>query len=154
MKKILVFLSFILPVFPAEYSVTKSTDLSSAAEVITVQQKAAPTKSVQLIGATMYCAVACAVTLERDGTAATGTATTPVKFNSAYAVSAVDAHHTSDVGVGEVLATYNVCAGCTVTIELRRFIMTRGIYSPVKNFSLRTAAITGVATLNLFWEEF
>src|SRR5574342_237649 len=80
---------------------TKQTSLSGAAEVITVQQPASNAKTVSFIGAYVDCSVACTITLERDGSAATATTLTPVALNSGTATAT--AWSGSDVGAGTVL---------------------------------------------------
>ncbi len=63
------------------FTVRKNTVLTAAAEVITLQQPATGSKTVNFIGFYIDCSVACTVTLERNGAAATSTALTVNNIN-------------------------------------------------------------------------
>lgn len=137
--------------FSADYSITKKTSLSAAAEVITIQQPSSGARSVRFEAATLYCSVACEVTLERDGSAASSTALTVNKLaGSAVPNPTVQAFSSSNVGSGTVLARYNVPAGSTLVVDLGSFGWVEGSN---RNITFRTDAITGVFVINVFWTE-
>lgn len=134
------------------YSATCNATLSSAATACTVQQPASGAQNVRLVRAQVYCSVACSITQERNGTAATATAVTiklvnPDKTDAATA----KAWSASDVGVGTALSTLPLPAGLSsITFD--------GVYligsGTAKNYTIRTNSITGDVTIVIQWEEY
>ena len=136
-------------VYTAEY---KATGLSSAASVVTVQLGNITTiKAVYLQSAAVYCSVACEITLERDGTQATGTALTPTATRSGSPTVKATAWRSSDAGVGTVLARYLIPAGGTLLLELEDIVLVP--QRILENFTVRTAAISGNAIIVVKWKE-
>lgn len=134
---------------PPSYTATRTSTLTSSAEVITIQQPATPLRKLQFQGAAIYCSVACDLTVERDGTAATGTALAASAVNPLYRASTVSAYRSSDVGAGTTLATYTISAGGTLSLDLAdKFLIGAG-----ENFTLRTASITGTVRITVQWKE-
>lgn len=131
------------------FSVYKATSLSGAAEIVTIQQLAAAGKLIKVESVDVYCSVACVVTLELDGTAATGTALTPTTITTGTAVA--DAFHTSDVGVGTVVSKKHVTAGQTLPINMGYATLPTG--STANNFTVRTDSITGDVKITIVWTE-
>jgi hypothetical protein len=134
---------------PPVYVATRSTTLTAAAEVITVQQPTAVLKVVQFKGVAVTCSVACDITLERDGTAATATALTPVALHRLMPATTVNAYRSSNVAVGTVLATYSITAGGLLALDLSdKFLFGAG-----ENLTIRTSSITGTVQITIQWSE-
>src|SRR5437016_4831410 len=102
MRKVALFLLTVgLCAGQISYVANKTTALSAAAEVITVQQIAAGTKTLQFVSASVDSTVVTAITIERDGTAATSTALTPAQVNPVIGVVATaKAWSASNAGAG------------------------------------------------------
>ena len=133
------------------YCATKTTALSGAAEVITIQQPATGARSVSFSGASIYASVETGLLLQRDGTAATSTALTPAKLNDSAEATAVTAWHTSNAGAGTTLAAYTVPAGGTLVLDLNGlWLLGNGT---AKNLTLRTASVSGTVKINICWRE-
>jgi len=137
------------PAWSQAFIATKQTSLSGAAEVVTVQQPVSGARTVSFIGAYVDCSVACNITLERDGTAATATALTVVALNSG--TPAATAWSSSDVGTGTVLARYKIPATGGLPINLAMKSMSGA--NTAKNLTLRTDSITGTVTITVVWTE-
>ncbi len=136
------------------YVAQKSTSLTSAAEVITVQQPSSGSKLVEFKSAQVDCSVACSVTVERDGVGNPATSTTlvPRNINPNETTAKATAWSSSNVGVGSVLNIATLAAGSFVVFDLN------GIYLPVSNnpgnnFTIRTSAITGSVNITIKWTE-
>lgn len=134
------------------YAASQTTTLSAAAEVVTIQApatQAAMTRLIQMKGVAVVCSVACTVSLERDGTAATSTSLTvnPV-LNNAPAATAT-AWHSSNVGSGTVLSQYQIAAGGTLNLDLSN----KWLGAPSQNVTIRTSSITGTVNINFMWAE-
>jgi hypothetical protein len=156
MRKLIVGSIFsVLAAFSQDYAnfiATKSTALTATAEVITIQQPASSAKFVRFKGAYVACSVACTVTLERNGTAATSTTLAPVKANPQSATAATaKAWSASNVGVGTVLSVYPIAAGGSIVIDLSDHVFNAA--STAQNLTLRTNAITGTAYITIQWTE-
>ena len=137
------------------FSVFKATTLGAAAEVITIQQPATGGKVIRIESVDVWCSVACEATLERDGTAATTTALTPVVIT--YGTIAAKAFSASNVGVGTVITIKEIPANSTVPVSF-----SGGLYiSPIdadgdatdNNFSVRTNSITGDVKITIVGRE-
>lgn len=133
------------------FSVYKATTLAGAAEVVTIQQPASDSKKVHFEAVQVYCSVACVIEIERDGTAATGTALTSVALTP-YGTATATAWHTSDVGNGTTISTFNVTAGQTVTVDLTGVMLAQG-GGTGENLTLRSDSITGDIKITTFWRE-
>jgi len=136
-----------------QFVAQKTTNLSGAAEVITVQQPASGPRTVEFRSAYIDCSVACTVTLERNGNAATSTSTpvVPVAAGTAQTATAT-AWASSNVGTGVVLQVSTISAGGFLVFDLA------GITLPPKpdlsqNFTLRTSSITGTVNITIKWTE-
>ncbi len=156
MKRLLLLLALALPLVAQtpSYTATKTTTLSSAAEAITIQAPGAagtrPTKLITLTGASVNCSVACTVTVERDGTAATTTALTVSPLDYHYPAAQAVAFSASNVGSATAtLASYPIVAGATVLIDLS----TKQLLSGGDNLTIRTNSITGTVVINFAWTE-
>lgn len=141
------------PQTDARFTVTKTTTLSAAAEVVTVQNTTSSTKNVLFQGGSVYCSVLCTVTLEVNGTAASTTTLAPANINPGAPnaqTTKTSAYSSSNVGSGTTIATYQIGAGGTVPIDLSGMFLPSGVAS---NLTLRTNSITGTVTLILLWIE-
>jgi hypothetical protein len=134
------------------YTVSKTTVLSSSAEVITVQQPSSNALVVRGISAYIDSTAACAFTIERDGTPATSTALTPVPLNPLISSSAASTGwSSSNVGTGSVVTRAATPAGGSVVVDLTRLVMNGN--GTFKNFTLRTASCTATVNVVLTYTE-
>lgn len=137
------------------FTATCALSVSGSAKACTVQQPATGAKNAQLVSAYVHSTVAVALTLERDGTAATATGVTEAALNSAGGTPTVTGFTDSDVGSGTVIAgasSIKLPADGSTTLDLEDIQM-RG-NGTAKNFSIRTSAVTGTVTIVIKWREF
>lgn len=153
----LLFTAFLVgqpsPNLVSKFTTSKTTALTAAAEVLTVQHTATVSKNAAMVSAYGYCSVACTITLERNGTVATTTANTINNVNPAIAnasTSTSTAYNTSNVGTGTVLNTYQLAAGSWVSIDLSDIVLPASI---ADNITLRTNSISGTVQLMFLWVE-
>lgn len=132
------------------YLAYREASLSGAAEAVTVQQPASGAKNVYLDGAMVYCSADCDVTLERNGTAATTTSFTPVGVNPGITVAKARAFHTSNAGVGTVLAKYKIQGGTSQSMALRGV---RLRWNAADNLTVRVGTMTGDVKILVRWGE-
>lgn len=149
----IVFLLLCLPWFAraADFLAFKSTVLSGTAETVTVQQPATGAKSVSFLDGWVYCSVACTVTLSRSGTAATTTTLTVVSLSQPTETAITAAFHTSNVGAGTTLATYDLAAGQTLSLDMGSMAMIGS--NTARNVSIGVSSITGTAKIGIKWRE-
>lgn len=133
------------------YTASKTTALSGAAEVVTVQQAASSARNVQFVSAFVDCTVACTVTIERNGTAATATALTPAPANPDASAAVATAWSGSNVGTGTVITRASIPAGGSLVVDLSRIYFTGS--GAGKNLSVRTNSITGTVDIVITWTE-
>lgn len=153
MKKIILLLSLTASLFGQTfYTATKTTALSGAAEVITVQQPATASRDVLFDSVYFDCSVACVITLERNGTAATTTALTANPINTGDVAAVTLAYNTSNVGTGTVIAKFNCVAACAQTIDLTGIKFKAG-QTTSTNITLRSSSITGTVDITFKFKE-
>jgi len=134
------------------YAVIREVTLPNAAAVVTVQQPATGAARVVFDKALIYCSVACTVTPERDGTAATTTAQSVVALSHGSPASVTTAFVSSNVGTGtQVGPAIVLAAGEKAVIDLPFMMLTSGTNV---NFTLRTNAITGDVKIMIRWREY
>lgn len=145
MKRILLSLLLVDPLLgQVAYSVSKTTVLSGAAEVITIQQPDTGGKTVRFISAYMDSSAACPITIERNGAAATTLGLTINPVNPVISPNiAATAFSGSDVGVGTIITRANVNGG--LVVDLSRVVIFGS--GTTKNLTLRTGTCT--ATVNI-----
>lgn len=140
--------------FDNTFATYYSTSLSSAASVITVQRTTiSGSKNIRFIIGYLHCSVACTITLERSGTAASTTSNTIVNLNPANATkrsTTAFAYRSSNVGTGTTINTYNFETPGFLTIELHNFQLNSGT---ADNLTLRSSSVTGTVSLGLVWRE-
>jgi hypothetical protein len=134
-----------------KYIVYKETTLSTAAEVITIQQPAVGAKIVNFTDAFIYCSVPCNPQVELNGTAATATALTITPGSTLLATTSTTAWSASNVGSGTVVAKFAVPAGTTYPLDLSGIQLSTNNTS--KNITIRTDAISGIVRIQLRWIE-
>lgn len=155
-KSLLLFLSLITfsTLATAQvYTVRKNTALSSAAEVVTIQQPATLARQVTFISAYFDCSVACSFTLERNGTAATSTTLAVTNVNPEETAASTKAWSGSNVGTGTVIASYNCTAACSVSIDLTGIMFPQNGSTTATNLTLRSSAITGTVDIVFKYSE-
>lgn len=150
LRVLFLLLAALAPALATDYAFSYSTTVSSAAAVVTLQRDATGGKNPHMLGASLYCSVACTVTLERDGTPATtsldGSATK--LWSSGGSTQRAQAYSASNVGTGRVIGRYYICAACTTVVDLSRlYLVSDG------NFTFRSSSISGTAAVNWYWEE-
>jgi hypothetical protein len=138
--------------FPS-YGVSVASTVNAAASVVTIQGNQASgvrlVRAIAFKGFDVTCSVACTVSLERDGAAATTTAATIVQLNGETSPSTAVAFSASNVGGGTVLAQYTLTAGGQVAVNLSG----KQLYTGPENLTIRTSAITGTVNTNIQWTE-
>lgn len=162
MKKLGLFLLLSLtlgaqnpPVKDSSFAVYKTTSLSSAAEVITIQHRSTDNRNIIFKSVYMYCSAACTINIEGDGAAATSTSLTSSIYNinpkvPSAKVSSAQAYSSSNVGSGNVLNQIQLSAGGSISIDLSDFLLPSGIAT---NLSFRTNSITATVTIGVSWYE-
>lgn len=152
MKRLLFLLLFAAGAFAQSnvFSVFREESLSGAATALTIQQPTSPTKNVTILGAYVYCSVACTLTLEHSGSAATTTEMTPDPNTPGSDAATLKAYRSSNAGSGTTKNKFAIAAGGSQGIEfdgasLRRVAGT--------NYTLRIASITGTVYLFWMWRE-
>lgn len=161
MKRLLLLGSLALMLLQAQpanfvfYTVRKQTNLTGAAEVVTVQQPGSGTsRRVQFVSAYFDCSVACNVTLERNGTAASSTSLTVNNLNPGDPLPTTVAFSGSNVGTGTVEASYSCASACQPGIPIDLSRMSFGIGSSgTTNLTLRTSSITGLVNIDILYAE-
>lgn len=101
-------------------------DADATAVKITVQQTAGNQALIQMDYVEAWCEEAYTLTLRRDGTAASTTATTPVKANGTEPNASFTAYIDSNVGDGTLIDSKDFAAGQTVGIDLTIYSLARG----------------------------
>ena len=143
--------------FPASfapvYHALKTTVQSGTAEVLTLQNPMTNGKQVNIKGLFVSCALGCLFQVEMDGTAATGTAVTPVKATKKLGTSRALVYSASTTTSPRFSISYTVPAG-TAPYPLDF----GGNYSlpgdgTSSNFTVRSLTTTGTITIFLQWQE-
>lgn len=154
MKRLLVLLGFAFVVFSqtrAGFTVTSKQTPSGAAVVVTVQQPTSSSKTVHMLGATVYSSVDVEFTVEVSGTAATTTNVAEGRLPGSPPANAY-VYAPSNAGSGNVLTRYQLSAGQTSPlIDLSQMYFAR---AKADNVTIRTASITGTVIVNIQWEEY
>jgi hypothetical protein len=145
---LLFFLGF--TAFAQEFVVLRTATLSNSAEAVTIQQPSSGGKRVNFRSAWIDSTVDVEVTIERNGTAASSTSTTPVAVNPP-GTATVSAYHTSNVGPGTVISRFTCKAGPVCTVDISAVSQVGSGTS--KNFTLRTSSITGTVHIGIQWVE-
>jgi hypothetical protein len=153
MKKLILLLAVLPGLLLAQrgtYTIEQKTALTASTETITVQlgSAAGVVRTVGFVTASVYCSVACEITLERDGTLATTTAITPQKVNPEDNAVTATAYKSSNVGSGTTIGRQILGAGALMVFDLQDIGLTAG-----KNFSIKTDSITGTVVINIKWKE-
>jgi hypothetical protein len=157
MKKLLMLLALSVCAFAQQYNMTDSRSFASAAAVWTVQLAANANRSIQFLEGSVSCpngAAQCEVTIERDGTTATGTSIACAKINPSSTNTNADpscfANSTSTGGT--IISNFSVPGGSTQSFDLARLFFTRGIPT-IQNLTVRIATANGVAKINVLFEQ-
>jgi hypothetical protein len=133
------------------YVAIKETVLAAAAEKVTVQQPTGASRQVNFTTADVYCSVACQITFQVNGTAATATTLAPVNLEGGPSPTAL-AFSGSNVGSGTTLKSYYISAGSTFTFDISQFYLVRSS-TGASNFSIGTNSITGTVRIQIEWQE-
>lgn len=136
------------------YTATCDTTPSAAATACTVQQPASGARNVEFVEAFISTAAATDITFTCNGTAASGTAVTPLPNNPAVASAAVaTAWHTSNAGTGTACGpTIPLSASAATTLNISDYQL-RG-NGTTKNFTIRASSLTGRIVIVIKWREY
>lgn len=135
-----------------DYVVTRDVTLASSADAVTIQQPSSNSRVVRGAKVFIRCIAACDVTIEREGTAATTSAVTPVAVNPSTSNAAhVTAFVASDVGVGTVVARDSIPANGFTIFDMSKVTLNGSGTS--KNFTIRIASMTGRVIYDIFFSE-
>jgi hypothetical protein len=129
----------------------KTTALSAAAEVITIQQPVSGSRTVELKSAYVDCSAACTVMLERNGNPATTTALTSTAINPGEGTATAATYYSSNVGSGTTISVVSVAAGSYTVLDLSNIRLVKN--NPGNNFTIRTSSISGTVNITLLWTE-
>jgi hypothetical protein len=156
MKRILLMLAaagaaFAQGTSAPRYIAYDSQSLTASGETLTVQQPGIGAKQVTFETASAYCSVACTITLAQNGSAATGSTTTPASINPITVSATALEYKGSNVGSGTTLGTWVLGAGAFQSIDLSKISL--GATGTGTNLSLSVSSITGTATLTIIWNE-
>lgn len=133
------------------FTVWKATTLSGAAEVITIQQPASGGRRIFVELFNLYCSVACVITWEQNGTAATATALARNTIGPSDFSPTVTAWSGSNVGAGTTLQVFRLSAAESKSLNMEGVFMQGS--STATNYSLRTDSITGDVEIFIRWRE-
>jgi len=138
------------------FTAVKTTTLTGAAEVITIQQPTTGSKSISFncdgCGVYVDSSVAVDLTLERNGSAATSTTLTVAKVNPQVSVSGTaQAFSGSNVGTGTTIGAYSLAGAGSLSPKLQRVAFSGN--DNTQNITLRTSSITGKVNIIFVWEE-
>ncbi|MEZ5398616.1 MAG: hypothetical protein R2729_03040 [Bryobacteraceae bacterium] len=133
------------------YQSAASLSLSGAGGAITLQLPAKAGTRVYAQTAVVRCSVACTVTQERDGSAATATAVTPVALNGGATPAATLYQGSSSTG-GSSLLPLSLSAGQAVTLDMTFTAFKRNA-DAAQNHTWRVSSITGTFDVGVIWGE-
>lgn len=133
------------------YSVNKTTVLSAAAEVITVQQPVTAATVVRFVGIYIDSTAAVNITVERNGTAASATSLAVNNVNPGEQIATTGAYSSSNVGAGTVITRMSIPAGGAGIIDLSKVAMIGS--GTNKNLTIRTSSITGTVNIVISYYE-
>ena len=154
MKQLLWIFCLCLPLAAQNHysATTGDVSLSGAGTKLTIQQQAAGTKTLNLDRAVVYCSVACDVTQERNGTAASTTAGSVNKLDPGGASSQASIYTASNVGTGSTVGQIlHLPATATAVLDLAHIHLPRG--STTTNYTVVISSITGTANITFYWSE-
>lgn len=142
-----------LPAFGQRYSATTGdVSLTGTGTTLTIQQPATPGKQITLESATVYCSVACSVTLAENGAAATATAGALMPVLPSIKPTYATVYTASNVGAGTAVGgIVHLGAAQTVVLDLSKIALGAG--TPNANFSISVSSITGTANITLIETE-
>lgn len=132
---------------------TGDVSLSSQTTAATIQQPATNALSVAFpasptTGASVYCSVACTVTITRNSVGATATAGTIVSQLANAPTPMFNFFTASNVSGGTALITQHVAAGQTFTLDMSGVVLpTAGTTS---NVTISVGSITGTVNITFF----
>lgn len=153
MKKLL--LLFALCVVGAQaqiyYTASKTTTLAAASEAITVQQIATGGQVIRFVSAYVDSSSSCAITVERDGTAATSTTLTVANVNPSEGAGTSTAWSASNVGSGTVITRATVGTGGSIVIDLSKVRI--ALQGTQRNLTVRTGTCTGTVNIVIMFTE-
>lgn len=150
--KLILFLLPSLLLGQISYVAQKTTTLSSAAEVITVQQPAASSRILDFKSAYVDCSVTCTVTLERNGSPASSTALTILNVNPGESTAVSTGWSSSNVGTGTVINVISIGAGGSQVFDLSGIYITNN-NNTGSNFTVRTSSISGTVHITIKYTE-
>lgn len=131
------------------YSYFREVTLSASTDRLTVQQPTTVIRTANFVGASIYCSVACTITMDRSGGIATSTAAIPTKVNPPAAAPTIVVFTASNGSAGTTINKYVLSAGQTLPIDLSAI----SLDVTNSNLSFTTSSITGDVKIFLMWRE-
>lgn len=150
MRLLLTLLIFAGSALAQEFVLIREEVLSGATAVVTVQQPAANGRRVNFRSAWIDTTADIVVTIERNGTAASATSTTPAPLNPPGTSTALG-YYASNVGVGTVVSKFACKADSICTVDLSRLVMSGS--GTGKNLTIRIASTTATVHIGIAWAE-
>ena len=133
------------------YQASASLSLSGTGGSITIQLPVKSGSRVYLQQAVLKCSVACTVTQERNGSAASATATTPVSLTGG-ATPAATLYGGSGTTGGAALTSLTLGAGQQIPLDMTFTAFSRN-NDNVQNHTWRVSSITGTFEVGVIWGE-
>ncbi len=131
------------------YTVFKETSLAAAAEVVTLRVPSNTNKSAFVLDANLYCSVACTVTVESNGTYASGTTITPTKGRTSWPASEMLATYGTSISSTTTRMSFTLAAGEKLPLDFRGTFLT----DAADALTFRTNSITGTFSVAIRYEE-
>ena len=136
------------------YTTSHAFTLSTSAAVLTIQQPAATANTVEVLFVRLETSADLVFELERNGTAATATATTEVGTSANNPTATATAFHTSDVGNGTTIDTILVQSDVEKTVDMVPYNVWLVGVGTTKNFSVRSASsASSTVRITIGWRE-
>lgn len=129
-----------------QYVAEDDSTLTTTARNLTLNYAS---RTIQLVGAKIYCEAGCVVTQKRDSTASSGTAVTPVGVNTGTRTGTATASKQATIAGGTTIANDVVSAGSTMTFDLSGFILD-GVTT---SYTIDIASVSTRVIITLYYKE-
>ena len=151
LRAIVALMIFSLYVGAADYNVVRAI-AGVTAEAVTVQQVANSNRILHFKTAYVECTVACTVTVERNGSAATSTEATPTPVNATSEAAVSKAFVASNVGSGTAISpAYSVAANGSIVLDMTAVYLYTAVTTD--NVSIKIASASGNYKVLIQYEE-
>lgn len=130
------------------YYVTRVESLSGAGFAVTVQQPSSGARKLRFDGGTVRCTAATTITMEKNGATATATPSAAQSLDERGPSAVSQVYVNSNVGAGTLVSQDSRSAN-----ELFPFSGGLVLAGSGKNFTLKSTAITGTCTVQIWFSE-